>query len=358
MEGKTAVAATLIDVARQACVSVATASRVLNGSGNRRSKPDIVERVRSVAETLDYRPNATAQAVIRSTSRLLGLVVPDIGDPYFSSIAKGAQEASARNGTLLLLAGIDGSTGDELRAFKALVSQRVEGIILAGSRCDGPGFHETTLLLAEAIERYTRSGGRVVTVGEGILANTPGAEFVLRIQEEERAAELASALAVRGCSRFTIVAGPELVRQSDRRVSGFIRGLRESGAPMANVIRGEMNRAGGLKAGQEVLRTIRDQQYGMRHGVLSVNDRVAMGCISALSAAGCESPRDYAIGGFDDIPQVQDFWPLLSTVRLPLQEIGARAAEMAIGEDVDCVLEGEVMLRASTTAPVRSVGKP
>ncbi|BCW44887.1 LacI family DNA-binding transcriptional regulator [Arthrobacter sp. StoSoilB5] len=350
-------AATLIDVARWAGVSVATASRVLNGSGNRRSKADIVERVRSAAQTLDYRPNATAQAVIRATSRLLGLVVPDVGDPYFSAIAKGAQEASARNGTLLLLSCIDGSTGGELRAFKALVSQRVEGIILAGSRCDGPGFREETLLLAAAAETYTRSGGRVVTVGEGILDNTSGAEIVLRIQEEERAAELASALAVRGCSSFTIVAGPELVRQSDRRVSGFIRGLRESGAPTANVIRGEMNRSGGLKAGEEVLRNIRDQQYGMRHGVLSVNDRVAMGFISTLSAAGYESPRDYAIGGFDDIPQVKDFWPRLSTVRLPLQKIGARAAEMSLGDDVDCVLKGEVMLRASTTDPVKSIGK-
>ena len=126
-------AKTLSGVARHAGVSLASASRVLNGS-SRRPAEEIAERVRAAALELGYVPNAQAQALARSSTGLVGLVVHDISDPYFSSIARGVQHAARNYRRQVLLASTDPSESAEHDAVSAFASHRTDAIILAGSR--------------------------------------------------------------------------------------------------------------------------------------------------------------------------------------------------------------------------------
>ena len=126
-------AVTLTDVARRARVSQPTASRVLNGS-TRKPAPHVVEAVRKAAEELGYIPNAQAQALARATTGLLGLLVHDIADPYFSAIASGVQRAAAGQQRQVMLAVTSRSPGLELAGVESFVAHRTDAIIMVGSR--------------------------------------------------------------------------------------------------------------------------------------------------------------------------------------------------------------------------------
>ncbi|NUP75562.1 MAG: LacI family DNA-binding transcriptional regulator, partial [Sinomonas sp.] len=262
-------AVTLSEVARAAGVSPATASRVLNGS-SRTPGPDIAERVRLAAASLGYIANAQAQALARSSSGLLGLIVHDIADPYFSSIARGVQSAARDLGKTLLLICTEGTPAEERLAVEAFASRRTDAIVLAGSRSTRPSDADDNSALRREAGRYLANGGRLVLVGhdliDGPIAEVPNGHLrtderglalesadaghlVIAIPNESLAADLAEALAGQGHSRFAVAAGPEGLMTSDLRVAGFQRGLERAGLGRANVTRWAFNRDGGFEAG-------------------------------------------------------------------------------------------------------------
>ncbi|MEA5455295.1 LacI family DNA-binding transcriptional regulator [Sinomonas sp. JGH33] len=361
-------AVTLSEVAREAGVSPATASRVLNGS-TRVPGAEIAEKVKAAAVSLGYIPNAQAQALARSSTGLLGLIVHDIADPYFSSIARGVQSAARELGKTLLLSCTEGTPDEERLAVEAFTSRRADAIVLAGSRStndsDIPG---NASLLREA-DRYLANGGHLLLVGHPLIsarraeAGRPNAApdsaraarpdpanaLVLAIPNESLSRDLALALADRGFSRFAIVAGPEGLLTSDIRVKGFQHGLEDRGLPAAEVRRSAFNRDGGFEAGHALEEAVRSAAAeGSRLCLFAVNDRMAMGVVAAMRRRGLEAPADYAIAGFDDINTLEDFVPGLTTVRLPLEEIGRSAAVAALTGEDPPPAQGEVVLREST----------
>ena len=156
---------TLQDVAREAGVSVATASRAINGS-TRRVRDDLRVRVLEAAARLDYHPNVHAQAVARGRTSVIGLLVHDVADPYFSGIASGAIAEAERRGLLVTLASTQRSPERELAHLVALRGQRAQGVIVAGSRFDDEGH---LARLGEELERFTRGGGRATLISQDIL---------------------------------------------------------------------------------------------------------------------------------------------------------------------------------------------
>lgn len=336
-------------------MSLATASRALNGSA-RTPSPDITERVRAAAEELGYLPNAQAQALAKDRTGLLGLIVHDISDPFFSSIASGVQQAARSYGKTVILTGTDGSPEDERRALEALAAQRPDAIVMAGSRSTAPPSMGGNIALREAVDRYLAHGGRLTVIGQSPIGNQGGRETVLSTPDEALSADLARALIAQGHRRFTVVAGPEHTVTSDLRLSGFQRGLGESGAKAAEVTRTGFNREGGLAASRELAKTvIRDREAGEPRCIFAVSDRMAMGVVAGLRGSSLEAPGDYAVAGFGDIPTLQDFHPELTTVRIPLVDIGRQGALTALGEDPgpqepSCRL----VLRASTGTSVET----
>ena len=339
-------ASTLTEVARLAGVSPATASRVLNGS-DRKPGPGVSERVRQAAEALGYIPNAQAQALAKSSSGLIGLIVHDIADPYFSAIARGVQSVAKTQNKMVLLATTGGTPADEKEAVAAFAARRADAIVIAGSRSSRSEDRKANTELAAELDRYCRNGGHVGIVGQAIVgAGKYDGYHLLELPNEELASELAGQLAELQTGDFVIVAGPEGLVTSDDRVRGFQKGLANAGRAPAEVVHTSFNRAGGYEAGRQLADRIRSSRETEETGnpadgktdtkkartcIFAANDVMAIGVVAALREQDLRIPRDALIAGFDDIETLRDFRPALSTVRLPLEEIGRLATMSTAG---------------------------
>ena len=352
-------ASTLTEVARLAGVSPATASRVLNGSARKPGK-DIAERVRQAADSLGYIPNAQAQGLAKSSSGLIGLIVHDIADPYFAAIARGVQEAAREQRKMVLLATTGGGPAEEKEAVAAFAARRADSIVIAGSRSCRDEDADGNAELAAELDRYCRNGGQVAVVGHPVVgAAAQEGYHVVTVPNQELAGQLATELAAGWEGEFVIVAGPEGLLTSDDRVRGFQEGLERAGRTAAEVLRTTFNRSGGYEAGLQLAARIKaaasEGTAAPKLCIFAVNDVMAIGAAAALRSEGLRIPRDAAIAGFDDIETLRDFRPALSTVRLPLEDIG-RLATRATGQHQDNgdddaspdAISGEVTLRRST----------
>ncbi|MBW4093920.1 MAG: LacI family transcriptional regulator [Acidobacteria bacterium] len=347
-------ASTLAQVAQLAGVSPATASRVLNGSA-RIPGPEVAERVRSAANELGYVANAQAQSLARSSTGLIGLVVHDIADPYFSTLARGVQDYARGAGKMVLLASTNGTPSEEREAVAAFAARRAEAIIIAGSRSTQAQDQQANKELASEIQRYCRFGGSVAMVGATFpsLAEMPEVR-VLKVPNFDQARELAQSLLRIGYTSFRIVAGPQGLVTSDHRVAGFHDALAQSGISSARVSRVEFSREGGYEAGLSIAAELQDQPSPSATGtecIFAVNDVMAMGVIAGLLERGVRVPDDVGVAGFDDVETLRDFRPSLTTAQLPLELMGAQAVALALGSIEDDPLRsvvGHVMLRGST----------
>ena len=353
-------ASTLTEVARLAGVSPATASRVLNGSARKPGK-DIAERVRQAADSLGYIPNAQAQGLAKSSSGLIGLIVHDIADPYFAAIARGVQEAAREQRKMVLLATTGGGPAEEKEAVAAFAARRADSIVIAGSRSCRDEDADGNAELAAELDRYCRNGGQVAVVGHPVVgAAAQEGYHVVTVPNQELAGQLATELAAGWEGEFVIVAGPEGLLTSDDRVRGFQEGLERAGHTAAEVLRTTFNRSGGYEAGLQLAARIKaaasEGTAAPKLCIFAVNDVMAIGAAAALRSEGLRIPRDAAIAGFDDIETLRDFRPALSTVRLPLEDIGrfatrATGQHQDNGDDDDAspdAISGEVTLRRST----------
>ncbi|MET9020534.1 LacI family DNA-binding transcriptional regulator [Actinopolymorpha sp. NPDC004070] len=332
---------TLGDVARRAGVSLATASRVLNGS-TRRVNEDLRVVVLKAAEELGYTPNLHAQAVARGTSSTVGLVMHDIADPYFSAIASGVMRVADERGLIVTLGTTSRNPNRELQYVAMMRAQRARAVILAGTRTADK---EQTERLAAEVTAFRRSGGRVACVSQHKLP----ADTVLP-ENRAGARELAVKLAELGHRRFGVLAGPRPLLTARDRLAGFKAGLAEKGVQLApdSIVEGPFTRDGGYQAARELIA----RGLGVTC-VFAVNDVMAVGAMAACRDEGVDIPRDLSIAGFDDIQTLRDLVPPLTTVRLPLEEMGVRAAELALELDAPekdrlVRVRGEVVLREST----------
>ncbi|RPF26861.1 LacI family transcriptional regulator [Georgenia muralis] len=332
---------TLSDVAREAGVSLATASRAINGSTNRTVGPALRERVLAAAARLHYSPDANAQAMARGRTTSLGLIVHDIADPYFSAIAAGVTRAAEAAGLSVVLTSTEHDPAREVSFVELLRRQRVRAIVVTGGRRDDP---EGTAALRAALEGFQAAGGSVALVSQPL----EGMSTVV-VDNREGAADLARHLHGIGYRRFAVVAGPVDHLTSRDRLSGFREALDELGAPLADgaVVHSGFTRDGGYEGMAELLRRDAGPEV-----VFAVNDVMAVGAMAAARDAGVSVPDDVAVAGFDDISTLRDITPALTTVRVPLVEAGVLATELALGpgEPREVHLAGEVVVRESTPA--------
>lgn len=332
--------ATLTDVARQAGVSLATASRALHG-GDRRVGDDLQQRVAAAAAALNYTANAQARAMAKGRSNVVGLLVHDIADPYFAAIAAGVIKAAEQREWLVTLASTVRRPEQEPKYVAALRGQRARAVILAGSRVDDD--HLQRRLRAE-LDAFESSGGRAVTISQNQLSTD-----TVVVENRAGARALAGALAGLGHRRFAVLAGPRGVLAARDRLLGFREGLARAGVrlPAESVWHGEFTREGGREAMSRLLATGLDATC-----VFAVNDVMALGAMCTLREAGVAVPGEVAIAGFDDINTLLDVTPSLTTVTLPLEQLGASAVDLLAQPPAPRPrlrrVKGEVALREST----------
>lgn len=311
---------TLHDVARLAGVSTATASRVLNGSDRRVTKSNEL-KVRHAATMLQYAPNESAQSVARGRTQSVGLVVRNIAEPYFASIASGVIDEVESLGMHVSIAVTSDDLAREVEQVRMFRRQRAAAIILVGSRhTDEPHAHA----LVTELRQVEDAGGRVVMLSKNALAfNT------VAIDNRRGAADLAEMLVTLGYDRFLVIAGPAHYVTARDRTEGFHQGLSRNHPRVASVevIESGFDWAGGYEAAA----TVASATLTSGTAVLAVNDLVALGLLTGLRERGIEVPRDVALTGYDDISTLRDVRPGLTTVRIPLDTAGRIAARVAIG---------------------------
>jgi LacI family transcriptional regulator len=334
--------ATLQDVAREAGVSLATASRSLNGSA-RKVKEEYRARVLAAAERLNYAPNLQAQAVARGRTNTVGIIVSDITDPYFAQIAGGII-AAAEAGGLVATISVSGREPErEVQLVSALRGQRPTGIVLVGSRVTDAA---VTARLETQLRDFESEGGRVVLVSQaGLPFDT------IAFDNTEGARALAVQLAAAGYQHPVVLAGPERLMTSRERAEGFLEGFAAAGHPpeAVTVVHSAFSRDGGYDA---MGRVLAEQP---RPDVV-----FAVGAVARLREAGLEPGRDVAVAGFDDIETLRDVSPGLTTVRLPLEQGGITAVDLIVhrsGVQSVVRLPAEVVVRASTPAQTAAVSE-
>jgi len=207
---------TLQDVADHAGVSLATASRVLN-DGPRRVAPLLADRVRTAVAELGYTANLQARAVATGQSTMVGVVVHDIADPYFSSIAAGLIEVADARQLLVCMSSTPAAEAAEREYVALMRAQRARAVILIGSRT---GDAAARAALGEELAAFARQGGRAVCVGQPLL----GVDTIAP-ENAAGADALARALAALGHRRFAVLAGPRGLLTAQDRVDGFRAGL-------------------------------------------------------------------------------------------------------------------------------------
>jgi LacI family transcriptional regulator len=333
---------TLQDVADRAGVSITTASRVVN-DGQRRVGADLAHRVHLAAAELGYTANLQARAVATGHSSMVGVVVHDIADPYFSSIAAGLIEAASRSQLLVCMSAAAANEAAEREYVSLMRAQRARAVVLIGSRTDDAA--ERAALGAE-VAAFTRQGGRAVCVGQPML----GVDTIMP-ENATGADALARSLAALGHRRFAVLAGPRGSITVQDRIEGFRAGLAawSIGLDPAGIVHAAFSRDGGFEAMSAILAS----GGTLPDCVFAVNDVMAVGALARLRAAGISVPGDVALAGFDDIMTLRDVTPSLTTVRLPLTRMGEMAANMVLtdgqpGKPLTVPVPGEVIMRDST----------
>lgn len=334
-------APTLSDVARHAGVSLATASRAINGSATRTVGADLRHRVIESARVLGYAPNANAQAMARGATRTIGVVVHDLTDPYFAAIADAIATAATERKLFLSLA----TTGNNLDALgdvvTALDSMRVRAIILVGGRWKDPELQDA---LTASIDQYVGRGGRVVALG----MEFPGVDCV-QVANDAGASALAEDLVALGYRRPLVLTGPERHSTAATRATAFTRRMGELGHPIAhgNQITSDFTRAGGTAGMRLAIESHLEFDV-----IVAMNDVMALGARNEAARLGLRIPADAGLTGFGDISTLVDVTPGLTTVHVPSGKLARLGLDLALNGPGDgsgsITVEVTPVLREST----------
>lgn len=334
----------LIDVAARAGVSLATASRSISGRDG--VSKERAEHVRRVALEMGYIANVHARSLAGGAASSVGLVVHEIGDPYFSEIASGVLRVAGEQGRTVQISHADRTPESELAQVRALRIQRVGAILIAGSGYTDP---EVEKPLNAELTAFESAGGRVAVIGRHHLV----ADAVL--PDNRRAGHtLASHLLELGHRRIGIVAGPSSLNTIADRITGISGALAEVDLTLKDVelVHAGFTREGGVDGAREVLRRRPDIT-----ALIALNDAMAIGVLSELRRQGIRVPEDISVAGFDDIPVAEDLAPALTSVRIPMADMGAQALRMALMDPASRPRRkqtGHRLMIRSSTGPARS----
>ena len=337
--------ATISDVARVAGVAKSTVSKVLNGRMG--ISLETREKVLRVAKELHYRPSIIARSLKSKRTRAIGLVLPNILNPFFLSILKGVEDAAIDNGYIVVFCESGNEKRRESIYFQIFEERWVDGVIFSGVDSDSEE------------ERYIRSlrerGIPVVLIDreiEGyftnaVLIDNEGAAFTATIHLLEL-----------GHRRIASIVGPQNVRIFVRRLEGYKSALNKYGLGFDPelIVEEDLSVEGGIRATRRLLEKGLDFT-----AIFANNDLMAIGCMKELQRNGIAIPKDVSVVGFDDIPLALLVNPSLTTVAQPAYEMGVEAVNLIKksiegrdGIESKVILPTKLVLREST-APL---GRP
>jgi len=336
---------TLNDVARLAGVSTMTVSRVVNGSGY--TSPAAQARVNDAIAELGYMPNVLARQLRSNQTKTLALVLTDIANPFFTTIARGVEDTARAQGYAVMFCNTDESVDLELEYVRVLIQRRVDGVLLvpAADSSTSLDLLRSHKLPAVVLDRRIRSGQ-----ADEVRSDSEGGAYTL-----------VRHLIDLGHRQIAVLTGPESVSTSADRVAGYRRALLEAGIdPTAQQVHfGQYNDSSGHEMTGRLLAAPTRPT-----AIFAGNNFIAFGAMQALAEAGLEIPTDMSIVVFDDLPHGW-IMPFLTVIAQPAYEIGKKATELILErlasekpmEPRTFVLPSNLIVRRSS-APPRSASTP
>ena len=331
---------TMSDVAREAGVSVMTVSRVINDKGE--ISAETRQRVQAVIEKLGYRPSGIARSLAGGQSYTIGLIVPDIANPYFSGIAHGVTSIANDKNFGVLLCDCEEDPSLELSMLNVLEDKRVDGVIMAAPRTP-------TEKLLPTLARHAN----IVMVNRLFAkAELPSAHGYVMNDDNYGGYLVTKHLLERGHRTIGFLAGPSTSYGSVQRMFGYQKALAEYGLEFnPSIVRYCSPSVDGGKEAAILLL----QEHPETSGLFCFNDLVAIGVLQCSQQIGRRVPDDLAIIGYDDIPMASWVTPTLTTCKVDFEKMGKSAMQLLIDHIDECadecnnlILEPQLVIRNST----------
>ena len=301
---------TILDVAKKAKVSIATVSRVVNNSSHKVNSSTKKKVLKAVRE-FDYRPNALAKGLLMKKTMTIGIIIPDISNPYYAEIVRGTQDMADQYGYAIILLNTDRNQDWIIKHIYFLREKSADGIIFSGGAIHG---EEVLSSLKELRERVVVIGRHRADFTAVVVDNVGGA-----MKATQHLIEL-------NHKRIGFLGGPDRSASATERLSGYKNALTQSHYPFdKNLIRkGDLTPKSGYLLAKDLI------QKERLTSILAANDQMAFGAIRAAKEYGLSVPHDLSVVGFDNIPFSSYFDPALTTVEIPMYAIGAAAMEMLV----------------------------
>jgi len=310
-----AMALTLKQLGALAGVHASTVARVLNGDPDQRVSAEVRQRILKLAAEHHYQPNRIARSLRTKRSAVVGALIPDIANPFFALVFRGIEDALAKRDFTVILANTDDQPEREANGLAMMQGRQVDGLILATARrCD------------PAIEALAALGTPFVLVNRHTEPITPN---VVAPDDFGGAVTAVEHLLSLGHRRIAHIAGSDAVSTGYARQAGYLTALQRHHVAHdpALLVEGNYRESGGYEAMRRLL-----QLESPPTAVFAVNDLAALGALRAMREAGVRSPEQVSIIGFNDLTIATQTSPQLTTMRLPLHEMGALAAERLLAQ--------------------------
>jgi LacI family transcriptional regulator len=319
--------ATIHDVAQRAGVSPITVSRVINHSGY--ASQETRERVEAAVAELGYVPNRLARSLRSKRTHTLALVLTDITNPFFTTVARGVEDTASDAGYTVIFCNTDESETEEQKYLQVVLQQQVDGVLLVPARSTG-----------ESVEMIQKQNTPVVVLDRRM---PPGACVdVVRCESVEGAYQLVKLLIDLGHRQVAAISGPRLVSTAEDRVIGYRRAMADAGLGQTEIVYyGAFTQESGYEMAQQLLAL-----QSPPTAVFAANNLIAIGALKAVQDAGLRVPEDIAMVAFDDLPANLLVFPFLTVAVQPAYEMGQRATQLLLSRLNDPMSPGcqEVVL--------------
>lgn len=326
---------TIYDVAREANVSMATVSRVVNGNPN--VKPATRKKVHDAIERLGYRPNAVARGLASKKTTTVGVIIPDISSIFFAELARGIEDIATMYNYNIILSNSDQNKEKEIHLINAMLGKQVDGLVFMGGKITEDHIREfKTASVPIALAATVDETNEIPSVN---------------INYEQAAYDATELLLSNHNERVAFVSGPEDTVINTQKLDGYKRAMNDHGlSPDKWVVTGDYSYDSGIEAFEQLM-NMEDKPSA----VFVSADEMALGVIHGAQDSGMSVPEDLEVFGFDNTRLATMVRPTLSTVVQPMYDIGAVAMRLLTKfmnkeqvEDPNVILPHRIIERNST----------
>lgn len=298
------------DVAESCGVSIATVSKVLNGK-DRSINEETRRKILDAVERMGYVQNSVAKGLRTQRTNMIGFILPDISNPFFSEIARGIEDYARQRNFGVLISNTNGDAEQEYENFKRLTSRMVDGVIF------------TRTMKLQYMDEYSSVGLPIVVVDREIDFRGSGMGAIM-VNTQQGIYDATNILICRGCQKIAFISA--YYTSNHDRFDSYCRALKEHGLPVLPEL--VFRRDYDISTGYDGMTRILESTGA--DGVICGNDLIAVGAYDAIQKKGLSVPKDIRVFGFDDIYFSQFISPRLTTVHQPAYEMGEEAARMLI----------------------------